>query len=90
LIDFTTKDCFAHLVRLLHRLGKVSIFEVLGPVDALSFFAESCGFVGIQDYSPQRPSQELVAKDLQGTGGFRHTCRGKSTNTDQEFSLFSN
>jgi hypothetical protein len=69
LIDFTTKDCFPPLVRLLHRLGKVSIFEVLGPVDALSFFAESCGFVGIQDYSPQRPSQELVAKDLQGTGG---------------------
>jgi hypothetical protein len=51
------------------------------PVDALSCFAESCGF-GVQDYSQQRPSQELVAKDLHGTEWrFRHIYRGTSTYT---------
>ena len=36
---------------------------------------------GVQDYSQQRPSQELVAKDLHGTEWrFRHIYRGTSTN----------
>jgi len=35
---------------------------------------------GVQDYSQQRPSQELVAKDLHGTEWrFRHIYRGTST-----------
>ena len=43
---------------------------------------------GTQDYNQQRPSQELVAKDLHGTDWmFRHIYRG-STTTEQTHSWF--
>jgi auxin response factor len=40
---------------------------------------KSFGLGTLQDYSQQRPSQELVAKDLHGTEWrFRHIYRGRA------------
>jgi auxin response factor len=65
------EDCFPPLVRL-------ESFHLLGARLVLSTVILNliCSW-GVQDYSQQRPSQELVAKDLHGTEWrFRHIYRG--------------
>jgi len=62
------EDCFPPLVRPV-ALKEGGGLEVTWVTDSV--------WCGVQDYSQQRPSQELVAKDLHGTEWkFRHIYRG--------------
>jgi auxin response factor len=64
------EDCFPPLV---HGVGVQGIFFTRSDLVVGTY----CFAWLLQDYSIQRPSQELVAKDLHGTEWrFRHIYRG--------------
>jgi auxin response factor len=70
------EDCFPSLVRpmAMREVPSRGGLEVAWVIDSV--------WCGAQDYNQQRPSQELVAKDLHGTEWkFRHIYRG----TTREF-----
>jgi auxin response factor len=67
------EDCFPPLVRpvALKEVRSHGGLEVAWVTDSV--------WCGVQDYSQQRPSQELVGKDLHGTEWkFRHIYRGST------------
>ncbi|KAL5230783.1 hypothetical protein ABZP36_029559 [Zizania latifolia] len=71
------EDCFPPLVGALERKKKAPFFKC--SILSFGVFSQTNLSVWIaQDYSQQRPSQELVAKDLHGTEWrFRHIYRGQ-------------
>jgi auxin response factor len=76
------EDCFPPLVRTTHWIRKCFFF-LAGSMVLYAALLNLVGFgTGPQDYTQQRPSQELVAKDLHGTEWrFRHIYRGTTYST---------
>ena len=82
------EDCFPPLVRL-DCLGKKKFHLFYARLMLRAALLNQLFLGGVQDYSQQRPSQELVAKDLHGTEWrFRHIYRGTSTKIYAGFSVF--
>ena len=67
-----------HLVQLQHNFYET---ESLVQSSTCQYFVFEVNRLFLQDYTQQRPSQELVAKDLHGLEWrFRHIYRGNAKN----------